>query len=224
MGVLSAVAAQAFGWVWVPYGVVSITAGLAAGLFIAFLADALFPSKVFSAHRSSPASDTLGDRANLKAEPCSADTLRQRMSEEKAALEHLDAERQRRGDSRFGKTTEDRIVWGQLIDLELQEIDEQVSRICGSAGREPKGLPPNRTCAKEVLVSATIHESLNLNSEELAILAELLESERAKLLIEIRHTDHRAFRDELHRRLAVVEKLAERWPIRLSGQGSQIAP
>jgi len=34
----------------------------------------------------------------------------------------------------------------------------------------------------------TTHELLNLNREERAVLAELLESERAKLLIEIRHT------------------------------------
>jgi hypothetical protein len=59
-------------------------------------------------------------------------------------------------------------------------------------------------------MNATTHELLNLNSEELALLAELLESERAKLLIEIRHTHHRAFRDELHKRLALVEGLLER--------------
>jgi hypothetical protein len=37
-----------------------------------------------------------------------------------------------------------------------------------------------------------------------------LESEREKLLIEIRHTDHRAFRDDLRHRLAMVEGLLER--------------
>ena len=59
-------------------------------------------------------------------------------------------------------------------------------------------------------MNSTTHESFNLSSEELAILTELLESERAKLLIEIRHTDHRAFRDELRRRLTLVEGLVER--------------
>ena len=59
-------------------------------------------------------------------------------------------------------------------------------------------------------MNATTHEPLNLNSEELAVLAELLESERAKLLIEIRHTHHRSFRDELRHRLALVEDLVER--------------
>jgi hypothetical protein len=37
----------------------------------------------------------------------------------------------------------------------------------------------------------------NLTGEELAIVAEMLESERARLLVEIRHTGRRAFRDEL---------------------------
>jgi hypothetical protein len=42
-------------------------------------------------------------------------------------------------------------------------------------------------------MNATTHEPLNLNGEEFAILTELLESEHAKLLVEIRHTHHRAF-------------------------------
>jgi hypothetical protein len=54
------------------------------------------------------------------------------------------------------------------------------------------------------------HEPLNLTSEELTILANLLESERAKLLIEIRHTDHRIFRDELRHRLTLVESMVQR--------------
>ncbi len=59
-------------------------------------------------------------------------------------------------------------------------------------------------------MNPTTHEPLNLSGEELGILARLLESEQAKLLIEIRHTDHRAFRDELRHRLSLVEGLLER--------------
>ncbi len=55
------------------------------------------------------------------------------------------------------------------------------------------------------------HEPLNLTGEEMAILGELLETERATLLVGIRHTDHRAYRDELRRRLGVVEVLIERF-------------
>jgi len=53
-------------------------------------------------------------------------------------------------------------------------------------------------------------ESLTLDSEELAIVSELLASDRARLLVEIRHTDHRVFREELRRRLTVLERLVER--------------
>jgi hypothetical protein len=56
-------------------------------------------------------------------------------------------------------------------------------------------------------MNSTNYQPLNLNNDELALLTELLESERTKLLVEIRHADHRAFREELRRRLAVVENL-----------------
>jgi hypothetical protein len=59
-------------------------------------------------------------------------------------------------------------------------------------------------------MNLTTHEPLNLPGEELAVLAELLENARAKLLVEIRHTDHRAFRDQLRHRLTLVESLIER--------------
>lgn len=65
-------------------------------------------------------------------------------------------------------------------------------------------------------MNSTTHEPLNLPSEELSLLAELLETARAKLLIEIRHTDHRAFRDELRHRLTLVERLIERCAFTMS--------
>jgi hypothetical protein len=59
-------------------------------------------------------------------------------------------------------------------------------------------------------MNATAHEPLYLSGEEFAIVKELLELERAKLSLEIRHTHHRVFRDELRQRLNVVEELVER--------------
>lgn len=59
-------------------------------------------------------------------------------------------------------------------------------------------------------MNSAIHEPISLKNEELSVLIELLESERAKLLVEIRHTDRRVFRDQLRQRLAVVEGLMER--------------
>ena len=59
-------------------------------------------------------------------------------------------------------------------------------------------------------MNETTHAPLEVTGEELEILAELLESERTKLMIEIRHTDHRSYRAELRERLAIVERLEER--------------
>ena len=59
-------------------------------------------------------------------------------------------------------------------------------------------------------MNAPAREPLSLNEEEFRILTELLESEREKLLVEIRHTDHREFRDQLRERQRVVDTLAER--------------
>ena len=127
----SAFGARALGLSWAPYGVAAITGGLVVGLLIALIVDALFPNTRASTDQPSPGR-MLGT-GNAKSEKCSAKTIWQRLAEEKACLEHLDAERACRGDSGFGRTAEDKIVWGELLDLELQDIDEQVSRICQAA-------------------------------------------------------------------------------------------
>jgi len=73
-------------------------------------------------------------------------------------------------------------------------------------------------------MNATHNEPLRLNSEELALLAELVESERTKLLIEIRHTARRSFRDGLRHRLTLVESLAGTLPRELNADpGSHAA-
>lgn len=128
----SAFGARALGLRWVPYCVAAITVGLVVGLLIALVADALFPRTGASTDQHSPG--RLLGTGKAKSERCSASTIWQRLAEEKACLEHLDAGRACRGDSGFGRTIEDRIVWGELLDLELQNIDEQVSRICQAAG------------------------------------------------------------------------------------------
>jgi len=140
--------------------------------------------------------------------------IRRRLADEKSRLDSLDAERESCGESGLAKVREDRIVWHELIELELQDIDEQVTRIRLLSGGKGDGHAPapaaSSVCAKEVLMSTTSYERLDLNSSEFAILTELLEATRTKLMIEIRHTDHRVFRDELRRRLAVVERLLDR--------------
>ena len=51
---------------------------------------------------------------------------------------------------------------------------------------------------------------LNLSSAEFTLVVELLEHAHARLPVEIRHTDNRAYREELRRRLEIVEQLVER--------------
>lgn len=46
--------------------------------------------------------------------------------------------------------------------------------------------------------------------EEITLLFELLEAEQARLLVGIRHSFHRDYRDELHRRLDLVERVMKR--------------
>jgi hypothetical protein len=57
----------------------------------------------------------------------------ERLANEFAWLESLDHVRSQRQDPSFAKLVEQRIVGRELIDLELQEVDEQIERICEAA-------------------------------------------------------------------------------------------
>jgi hypothetical protein len=59
---------------------------------------------------------------------------RRRLLEEKARLDRFQAERDRLGDPAYEKAAEDEIIWSELVELELQDIDEQLTRIRNSAG------------------------------------------------------------------------------------------
>jgi hypothetical protein len=117
-----------------PYGVAMTVSGLVTGLLAAFLTDTLVPDISPSTGHRSPALRRSSEPESPHEGECQWNTTRQRLAEEKACLEDLDAERKRRRDSRFGRTTEDRVVWSELLELELQEIDEQLSRIRSAAG------------------------------------------------------------------------------------------
>lgn len=58
-------------------------------------------------------------------------------------------------------------------------------------------------------MNAPTHEFLSLSNDELAILTELLEAARVELLVEIRHTHHRNYRDYLRKRLTLLERMVE---------------
>lgn len=60
-------------------------------------------------------------------------------------------------------------------------------------------------------MNPTTHEPLPLQSdEELTVLAEMLDAEQARLLVGIRHSFHREYRQELQRKLDIVEGLINR--------------
>ena len=58
--------------------------------------------------------------------------IRERLREARVRLKRLDRERAWSGKPLLDKSVENRIVWRELLDLELQDIDEQVERICGA--------------------------------------------------------------------------------------------
>jgi hypothetical protein len=100
------------------------------------ISDALLRRQRILPEKHAPEQEMQGRPAT--AEPHSYETTRERLSERVVCLQLLDAERERRGDLRFGKTTEDRIIWSELIELELQDIDEQVRRISATVSTESK--------------------------------------------------------------------------------------
>lgn len=53
-------------------------------------------------------------------------------------------------------------------------------------------------------------QQLVLSSPEVDLIRQLLKNEQNKLLVEIRHTDSRLFRNGLKERLALVEVLSQR--------------
>ena len=105
--------------------------------------DWLFRRARTSAHEPDPGLEPEGGRGNTQPEPAHPQASRQRLAEAAACLERLDGERERLRDSHYGKTTENRIIWGELVELELQEIDEQMRHIGSLAGRSPQATAPS---------------------------------------------------------------------------------
>ena len=64
-----------------------------------------------------------------------ANIVRERLAAAKDSLDYLDAEREKRADLMFGKRTEDQIVWRELLELELQDAEERIARMCDAAER-----------------------------------------------------------------------------------------
>jgi hypothetical protein len=54
---------------------------------------------------------------------------RERLKQAFARLKNIDLVRNHRQDPGFGKADENRIVWRELLELELQAVDDQLERI-----------------------------------------------------------------------------------------------
>jgi len=99
---------------------------LAAGILVGCAGAAL----VWRPRRSSGC-----DKWPLARPNCAASPRARRLADEQAQLERLDAERLRRADASFGRTAEERIVWNELLELELQDLDERMNGIKGAPRR-----------------------------------------------------------------------------------------
>jgi hypothetical protein len=55
--------------------------------------------------------------------------LHERLAKAVAHLERLDEERSSCGNPNLGKAIQERIVWRELLDLELQDFDEQIEQL-----------------------------------------------------------------------------------------------
>ena len=61
--------------------------------------------------------------------------LHERLAKAVACLECLDEERAACGHPYLGKSMEERIIWRELLELELQEFDEKIERLSAVAHR-----------------------------------------------------------------------------------------
>ncbi len=117
-----ALAIRSAGLPWIPFGVAALLPGVVAAAILAYIVTRF----VFGAGLPEPAGPIIKPQAPGEA-PAS-----RRLADAVAQLEHLENERIRRRDCRYDKRVEERIIWNELLDLELQEIDEQLSRMSGS--------------------------------------------------------------------------------------------
>ena len=104
-----------------PLAVALCAAGMAAGIIIALLTDLICPQ----------ASKRSGDRETELRR--TAVGIQRRLAEGKARLEDIDSARLRLHEPALRRMEEAHIIWNELLELELQDIDEHVSRLRGSS-------------------------------------------------------------------------------------------
>lgn len=73
---------------------------------------------------------------NLSAKPAPVCPARRRLTESFIRLQDIEFARMEWDDPLYAKALEDRIVWRELLDLELQDIDERIEEIFATSGQE----------------------------------------------------------------------------------------
>jgi len=112
------VAALTIGGTRLVFGLAAMTATVVCGVIISRITDAIFPISTPVQPDQSPALKP------VSFSPRPVTSVKDRLADGKACLDYIAGERTHSGDPHFGQETEDRIVWGELLELELQAIDE----------------------------------------------------------------------------------------------------
>ena len=71
---------------------------------------------------------------NVRVSSC---PTRQRLMRGFSRLQDIQLVRNHRQDPLFGKSAEERIVWRELLELELQDVDEQIERVSAGSNFRP---------------------------------------------------------------------------------------
>jgi hypothetical protein len=66
--------------------------------------------------------------------PVARSPTHERLTRAFSRLQHIELARNEREDPRFEQAVEERIIWRELLELELQDVDEQIERISVAAG------------------------------------------------------------------------------------------
>ncbi|HEY3835054.1 MAG TPA: hypothetical protein VGL72_00710 [Bryobacteraceae bacterium] len=130
-GIPPALGLHTLGVAWLPSAV--ITLALVVGFFLAYL----IVDFVLTATTNvlPTASSPPPDPPFLPPAPKAVITaIGTRLADAKACLDGIDEERKHMGKPGLGKMAEQRIVWNELLDLELQDIDEQLEHILHAQG------------------------------------------------------------------------------------------
>jgi len=115
----------------VPLALAICAGSMAAGVLIALLTDCICPRTPAPSVDLDSAAEPPRAFEDSGVRPRPANANARRLADAKNRLERLDAERELRHNPAYCQTAEDRIVWRELLELELQDIDDRVGRLRG---------------------------------------------------------------------------------------------